>query len=52
MRPSPDKPEQEIDSEWRLIDADHYEVRSLAPSKSGQPDKPLKFARVTKAKSK
>ncbi len=52
MRPSPDKPEQEIDSEWRLIDADHYEVRSLIPPKSGQPDKPLTFARVTKAKPK
>jgi hypothetical protein len=52
MRPSPDKPEQEIDSEWRLIDADHYEVRSLVPSKNGQSDKPLTFVRVTKAKPK
>jgi hypothetical protein len=29
MRASPDKAEQPIDSEWRIIDADHYEVRSL-----------------------
>jgi hypothetical protein len=52
MRASPDKPEQQIDSEWRMIDADHYEVRSLLPVKSGQPDKPLTFARIAKAKPK
>jgi len=52
MRPAPDKPEQDIDSEWRLIDADHYEVRSLVPSKSGKPEKPLIFTRVTKPKSR
>jgi len=52
MRPAPDKPEQEISSEWKIIDADHYEVRSLVPSKNGELEKPLKFARVTKAKSK
>lgn len=46
MRASPDKAEQPIDSEWRLIDADHYEVRSLLPSVSGKPDKPLLFTRV------
>jgi hypothetical protein len=50
MRPAPDKPEQEIDSEWRMIDADHYEVRSLVPSKNGQPDKPLIFSRVVEPK--
>src|SRR5690242_14561712 len=27
MRGSPDKPDQPIDSEWRIVDADHYEVR-------------------------
>lgn len=46
MRASPDKPEQAIDSEWRLIDADHYEVRSLVPAKNGQLEKPLVFTRV------
>lgn len=46
MRAAPDKPEEEIDSEWRLIDADHYEVRSLVPAKNGQPDKPHVFTRV------
>lgn len=52
MRGSPDKAQQAIDSEWRLIDADHYEVRSLVPSKSGEPDKPLIFTRVVGAKPK
>jgi hypothetical protein len=52
MRAAPDKPQQQIDSEWRLIDADHYEVRSLIPSGSGRPDKPLLFTRVTEAKPK
>lgn len=46
MRAAPDKPGQPIDSEWRLIDADHYEVRSLVPTKSGQPEKPLVFTRM------
>lgn len=52
MRPSPDKAQQPINSEWRLIDADHYEVRSLGVTKSGQPDKPLVFTRVGEAKPK
>jgi hypothetical protein len=52
MRASPDKPEQAIDSEWRLIDADHYEVRSLVPAKNGQPDKPLVFTRVSEPQPK
>jgi hypothetical protein len=52
MRASPDKPEQAIDSEWRLIDADHYEVRSLVPDKTGQLDKPLVFTRVGKPTGK
>src|SRR5512146_2972600 len=36
MRASPNKAQQPINSQWRLIDADHYEVRSLAPAQSGQ----------------
>ncbi len=50
MRASPEKAQQPINSQWRLVDADHYEVRSLTPSKSGQPDKPLIFTRVVEAK--
>jgi hypothetical protein len=50
MRASPDKAQQPINSEWRLINADHYEVRSLTPPKSGQPDKPIVFTRVVEAK--
>jgi hypothetical protein len=52
MRPAPDKPEQDIDCEWRIIDADHYEVRSLVPSKDGKLEKPLIFTRVTKARAR
>ena len=47
MRASPGKPEQAIDSEWRLIDSNHYEVRSLVPAKDGESDKPLVFRRVS-----
>lgn len=50
MRPSPDRAQEPINSEWRLIDGDHYEVRSLVVTKSGQPDKPLVFTRVGEAK--
>ena len=46
MRASPEKPEQAIDSEWRIVDADHYEVRSLVKSSSGEVPPSLKFARV------
>lgn len=46
MRAAPDRPEEQIDSEWRLTDADHYEVRSLIPAKDGKPAKPLLFTRV------
>lgn len=46
MRPSPDKPEQSIDSEWRIVDADHYEVRSFVQSRSGEAAPVLKFSRV------
>jgi hypothetical protein len=50
IRPSPDKAQEPINSEWRLIDADHYEVRSLVVTKNGQPDKPLVFTRLTESK--
>ena len=46
MRASPDKPAQAIDSEWRIVDADHYEVRSLVKSSSSGGVPVLKFARV------
>ena len=52
MRASPDKAQEPIDSEWRLVDADHYEVRNLGGAKSGPPDKPLVFTRVAEAKPK
>ena len=47
--PRPDthyKPAQAIDSEWRIVDADHYEVRSLVKSSSSGGVPVLKFARV------
>lgn len=47
MRASPKDVPQPIDSEWRVIDADHYETRSLVPSRKGQPDRPHLFTRVT-----
>ena len=46
MRSSPDKAPQPIDSEWRFVDADHYEVRSLVKSPSAGPNRPVTFARV------
>ena len=46
MRGSPDKPEQAIDSEWRIIDADHYEVRSIVKSTEGKASPPQTFTRV------
>lgn len=51
MRASPDKAQEPISAEWRLVDADHYEVRDLASSKSA-PDKPRVFTRVQQAKPK
>ena len=48
MRASPDKDRQPIDSEWRLVDDDHYEVRSLVPPKSGAAEPTLRFTRVPK----
>ena len=52
MRASPDKAPERIDSEWRLIDADHYEVRSLVPSRDGKANKPLLFTKIVEAKPK
>ena len=52
MRPSPDKAQEPINTQWRLIDADHYEVRSLVIAKGDQPDKPLVFTKVGEAKPK
>jgi hypothetical protein len=46
MRASPDKAEQPIDSEWRVIDADHYEVRPLVKSPDGKPSPVRIFTRV------
>lgn len=45
MRASPDKKPQPIDSEWRVIDDDHYDVRSLAPSASTGAAQVLHFTR-------
>jgi hypothetical protein len=50
MRGSPADAQQPIDSEWRVIDADHYEV--LAKQKSGAANKPLTFKRVPKPRQK
>jgi len=46
MRASPDKAQQPIDSEWRIVDANHYEVRSLVQSPSNGPNSTLTFVRV------
>lgn len=46
VRASPDKPPQRIDSEWRMVDDDHYEVRSLVKSPSTPPNQVLRFTRV------
>ena len=46
MRGSPDKMPEPIDSEWRVVDDDYYEVRSLVKSPSDPGNAPLKFTRV------
>jgi hypothetical protein len=46
MRASPDKAQQPIDSEWRVLDADHYEVRSLVNSPSTGSPEARTFTRV------
>jgi hypothetical protein len=48
MRGSPKDAEQPIDSEWHVIDRDHYEVRSFSKSTTSQQDKPLTFTRLMK----
>jgi hypothetical protein len=45
MRGSPGKPEQPIDSEWRRLDDDHYDVRSLVPSASTGGNVVIHFSR-------
>jgi hypothetical protein len=45
MRGSPAKPPEQIDSEWRIVDQDHYEVRSLVPSASTAGNQVLRFTR-------
>jgi len=46
MRASPDKSPQQIDSEWRIVDDDHYDVRSLVKSASTAGNGVLHFRRV------
>ena len=46
MRASPDKPQEPIDSEWLVVDDDHYEVRSLVPSASTAGKEAIRFRRV------
>ena len=45
MRADPTKKPQRIDSEWRVIDNDHYDVRSLVPSASTGGNEVLHFTR-------
>jgi hypothetical protein len=46
MRSAPDKPSVRIDSEWTILDANHYDVRSLVPSVSTAGNAVLHFSRV------
>lgn len=46
MRGSPDKPPQPIDSEWTIVDADHYDVRSLVKDASTAGKTVIHFTRV------
>jgi len=46
MRPSPDKSPQAIDSEWTIIDGDHYDVRSLVKDASTAGKDVIHFTRV------
>lgn len=52
MRGSPKDQPQAIDSEWRIVDPNHYEVRSLVKSKEGKPAKPLTFTRLSEPNPK
>ena len=46
LRASPDKPEQPIDSEWKLLSPDSYEVQSMIRTKSDKLPPALTFRRV------
>jgi hypothetical protein len=46
MRASPVAAPQPIDSQWRVIDSDHYDVRSLVKSPSTGANPALRFSRV------
>lgn len=46
MRGSPHAAPQPIDSKWRVIDPDHYEVRSLLPAASRGTNPVLRFSRI------
>ena len=46
MRSAPDQKPEAIGSEWRILDSDHYEVRTLVQGSAGTPHKPLTFTRV------
>ena len=46
MRGSPEQAPQSIDSEWRIVDRDSYEVRSLVKSPPEPGGAPLTFTRV------
>ena len=45
MRASPDKRPEKVDSEWKMVDDDHYEVRSLVSSASTGGNQVLRFTR-------
>ena len=46
MRASPDKQPQPIDSEWTVLDDDHYDVRSLVKDASTAGKDVIHFTRV------
>jgi hypothetical protein len=48
MRASPDKPEQSIDSQWKIIGPDRYQVQSMVRTKSDELPPALTFIRVKK----
>lgn len=48
MRASPDKPEHSIDSQWKIIGLDRYQVQSMVRTKSDELPPPLTFVRVNK----
>ncbi len=46
MRASPDKAQEAIDSEWRVVGEDRYEVRSLPKPGASPTNKPVVFTRI------